>query len=127
MTFLLPTDEQVIEHIRRWQRYLRPAGAICFLLGLAAVALILYWIHDLRAQSLAFFSQLNDIRRPTTKDVQRSFDYAQYNIGFALGFGLATGLFAGTSLATSGLVWLLTQSRKDRLLLRCWDGQPTPS
>jgi hypothetical protein len=121
---MLPTDEQVVERIRRWQRYRRPVGAICFLLGVAAVALILYWVHDLRAQSLALLSQLDPSRTPTTQQMQRSFDHAQYNMGFGLGFGLAAGLSAGVWLATSGLLWLLTQNRKDRLLLRCWDGRP---
>ena len=34
---MLPTDEQVIDRIRRWQRYRRPVGAICFVLGLAGL------------------------------------------------------------------------------------------
>lgn len=127
MTPMLPTDEQVIERIRRWQRYRRPVGALCFVLGVAAVALVLYWVHDLRSQALAFFSQLDPTKTPTTQEMQLSFEHAQYNMGFGLGFILATGLSVGTSLAASGLVWLLVQSRKDRLLLQCWDGQAVAS
>jgi len=123
---MLPTDEQVIERIRSWQRYRRPVGAICFLVGLAIVAFILYWVHDLRAQTLALLSQLDPSLTPA-QEMQRSFDHAQYNMGFGLGFILAAGLSAGTSLVTSGLICLLAQSRKDRLLLRCWDGQPAAS
>ncbi|MEZ0265872.1 MAG: hypothetical protein ACAI43_14170, partial [Phycisphaerae bacterium] len=96
-------------------------------LGVAAVALVLYLVHDLRAQSLALLSQLDPSKTPTTQEVQRSFEHAQYNMGFGLGFSLATGLSAGAWLATSGLVWLLARSRKDRLLLRCWDGQAAAS
>ena len=127
MTRMLPTDEQVIERIRRWQRYRRPVGALCFLLGVAAVAIVLFWVHDLRAQSLALLSQLDPSKTPSTQEMQDSFEHAQYNWGFGLGFMLASGLAAGASLATSGLVWLLAQSRKDRLLLRCWDGQAATS
>ena len=124
---MLLTDEQVIERIRRWQHYRRPVGATCFVLGLSIVAIILYWVHDLREQSLALLSQLDPSRAPTTQEMQRSFDHAQYNMGFGLGFGLAAALATGASLAASGLVWLLSQSRKDRLLLRCWDGRAAAS
>jgi hypothetical protein len=123
MTPLRSTDAKVIERTRRWQRRRRPVGAIFLVLGLAAVALVLYWVHDLRAQSLALLAQFNPARSPTTQQMQRTFDHAQYDMGLGVGFVLAAALSVGASLATSGLVWLFTPNRKDRLLLRCWDNQ----
>jgi len=121
------SDDQFIERVRRWQRYRRPVGALCALLGVAGVALILYWVNDLRTRSLALLDEMRDVQNPTTQQVAQSLDHARFNIGLGLGFSLATGLAAAASLATSGVVCLLAQSRKDKLLLRCWDSRAPAS
>jgi hypothetical protein len=65
----LPSDEQVIERVCRAQRYRRPLGAACVILGLAGIALVFYFIHGLRAQSLEVLDQLGRLREPTTRQV----------------------------------------------------------
>ncbi len=121
------SDDQFIERVRRWQRYRRPVGALYALLGVAGVVLILYWVNDLRTKSLSVLNEMRDMQNPTTQQVAQSLDHVRFNIGFSLGFSLATGLTAAAGLATSGVVCLLAQSRKDKLLLRCWDSQPAAS
>jgi hypothetical protein len=123
MTTWLPTDEQVIHRVLQAQRYRRPLGALCVVLGLAGIALVAYWVHDLRAQSLAVLNQLSQVSQPTTQQVAQTMDEVRFNSGFTLGFLLAGGLAGACSLAASGFVWLVVRNRKDELLLKCWDGR----
>lgn len=125
MSMMLPSDEQIIERVRRAQRYRRPLGAACTVLGLAGVALVLFLVHGLRAQSLALLEQLGRVPEPTAQRVAQVLDHARFNSGFGIGLILAGGLSGASGLAASGLVWLLVSSRKDRLLLKCWDERST--
>ncbi len=85
--------------------------------------LVLYWVYDLRAKTQKMLAELDPRTPVTTQQVQESFDNAQYNLGFGLGFILASGLSTGASLATTGLVMVLARPRTDQLLLQYWDGE----
>ncbi|HEV7301716.1 MAG TPA: hypothetical protein VGN72_20430 [Tepidisphaeraceae bacterium] len=117
----LPTDEQVIERLRFWQRRRRMVGVAMLVIGIAVVGGALYEVRKLHEQSVAIFAELDREAAPTTKTFEETMDQTQFNTGLMLGFLLATGLSAGASLAVTGLVCVITQNRKDRLLLQCWD------
>jgi len=120
----LPTDEQVIERVRRAQRYRRLIGIICIILGLVGIAIVAYWVHALETKSLAVFHELAEKSNPTTHDVERSIDETRFSMGFTLGFISASGFTGACGLCAAGFVYVLTSNRKDRLLLKCWDSKP---
>jgi hypothetical protein len=121
---LLPSDEDIIEGVRSSQRHRRAIGAICAVLGVSGVLLILYFVNGLYDQSKALHAEIARASQPTTQQVATSLDETCYVMGFTLGFLCAGGLAGMSSLAAHGCVWLLTGgSRKDKLLLKCWDAR----
>ena len=120
MNTFTPSDEQVIARVRKAQRYRRPLGALCALIGLTGIELVAYWVHDLQAQSTAPFNELARAPQPTTQQVAQSVDQSRFSTGFSLGFMAAAGFAGAVECAAFGLVWILVRNRKDRLLLQCW-------
>lgn len=117
----MPSDEQIIQNLRRDQRLRRPLGIIFTILGLIGAALVCYWTQDLRAQSLATFDEMSRAPHPTTQQVERAFDESRFTSGFALGSLCAAGLAGALPLAMHGLIWVFVRNRKDQLLLKLWD------
>lgn len=122
MNTFTPSDEQIIERVRKAERYRRPLGALCLVFGLIGIALVVYWVHDLHVQSAAIFDELAKSPQPSTQRVAQSFDAARFNTGFSLGFMAAAGLAGAAECAVFGLIWVFIRNRKDRLLLKVWDG-----
>lgn len=123
MNTFTSSDEQVIARVRWAQRYRRPLGVLCVVVGLTGIALVAYWVHDLQAQSTALFNELARAPQPTTQQVAQSIDQARFSSGFSLGFIAAAGFAGAVECAVFGLVWILVRNRKDRLLLQCWDSR----
>jgi len=123
MSTFTPSDELVIDRVRKEQRYRRPLGTVCVVIGLMGIGLVVYWVHDLDTQSVALFDELAKSPQPSTQHVAQSFDAVRFNTGFSLGFMAAAGLAGATECAVFGLVWITVPSSKDRLLLRVWDRQ----
>jgi hypothetical protein len=117
------TDEQLVERIRRAQRYRRLFGVICIILGLVGIAFCAYWINALETKSLAVFHEIADPSNPTTHEVERSLDQTRFNMGFALGFISASGFAGACGLCAAGFVYALTRNRKSKLLLDRWDSK----
>ena len=116
------TDQQIIERVRWNQRHRRTLGAVCALVGVAGVLLILYFVSNLYQKSQATLNLIAQSPSPSSQQVATSLDETRYVTGFTLGFTFAGGLTSMSVLATTGCVLLLTISRKDTLLLKCWDG-----
>ena len=118
------TDEQIIDRLRRAQRYRRPLGIAFLCVGVVCAVLLFYFVNNMRTRSLAIFAELQPGSTPTTQQIKQTFDAAQFNIGFGLGSAFITGLTSCCSLAASGFVFLFP-NRKDRLLLECWGDRRT--
>ncbi len=121
---MLPTDEQIVERIRSGQRYRRPLGAVCAVLGVGGILLVLLAVRQLQTQSNAVFEELSRSPHPTTQQLAQSVDQARFGSGFEIGFMCAAGLAGASSLVASGCVWLLFTNRRDALLLKCWSRSP---
>ena len=121
MITLLLTDEQLIDRVRRAQRYRRLIGTVCMVVGFLAIGVVVYWVNDMHARSLAILNSLARAANPTTQQVAQSLDESGFIIGFTVGV-IAAGGFAGACvLSVTGLIHLLARNRKDLLLLKCWD------
>lgn len=113
----MSSDEQFIQHIRRWQAWRRPVGA-------ATLGLALYRVFYLHAEALAVFGRDSDARKPTTREVEETWQALKFATGMSLGFALGITVSLGLWLIVSGLATLMG-SRKDRLLLQAWKGRDT--
>ena len=121
---LLPSDADIIERVRTSHRRRRAIGAVCAVLGTCGLLLILYFVDSVYNQSQALLSEVARAPQPTTQQAAVSLNETRYIMGFTLGFLCAGGLAGTSTLAALGCLWLLTGgSRKDKLLLKCWDAQ----
>jgi hypothetical protein len=118
------SDEQFVQHVRRWQPWRRPVGAVMLLFGIAVVGMSLYRVSDLRAESMAIFSEMKVGQNPSTRKGEEAMTAAEFTTVMALGFVLGTALAAGMSFILAGC-GMLRHSRKDRLLLQAWKGGST--
>jgi len=117
----MPSDEQFVRNVRQAQRCRRPLGVVLAVLGLAGVTFILCEVHSLRVRSIETLDQLSRVPHPTTQHIERTIDETRFSNGFSLGFVCAAGLAGASPLLIHGLVWAFVRSRKDQLLLKCWD------
>jgi CheY-like chemotaxis protein len=118
------TDEQLIQRIRKMQRYRRPLGLLLLFLGLVCAAIAIYYAYTLSAQSLAITQELSQSPHPTTRQVTNAFNNFDFLMSFSLGFGIASLWFYAVVCIAVGFIWLTINNRKDRLLLQHWDAHP---
>ena len=119
-TFTL-SDAQVIERVRRVRRYRRPLGLLFVAVGLAGIVSYAYLFYYFQAQSSAYFDEFARVTQPAPRQVAQSIDEARLDTRFGLGLLLGSGISGAVEFGVLGLVWILCRSRKDRLLLQCWD------
>jgi hypothetical protein len=120
----MPTDEQIIDRIRKARRYRRAIGVACAALGLVMLLAVIFVTHRLHAQSDVVFREIGRHPRPTTQDTDDALGEARFGNGFALGFICAGGLAAASSLIVNGGFWFFATNRRDTLLLKYWDIRP---
>src|SRR5687767_1513389 len=96
------SDEQFVQHVRRWQPWRRPVGAFMLLIGIAVAGLSLYRVYGLRAESMAIFSEIKRGQNPSTQGANEAMTAAEFTTGMALGFVLGGGLAAGMTFLFAG-------------------------
>jgi len=119
------SDSELVEELRRAQRWRRPAGVTFAVLGLLLLALHV-WRYDWTRRKVLEIADLSNTQPRPVRDACHSSALLAYTEGF--GTGLSTGLFGafGTLLLFSS-VRLRFGGRKDRLLLQHYDRTtPTP-
>jgi len=112
------TDEEIIERIRREQRYRWPIGITCAIVGIAGLVVTFSYIQLIVSLSHDMTSPMEP--PPTTQQIARQLDQSRFYVGIALGFILAEGLTSFIGLAGVGL-WMFRNNRKDKMLLKYWD------
>ena len=126
MTVFL-SDEQLVERIRKSQRYRRPMGSIFACLGIAWMLFAAFAVHKFHVESDAILQCLAHAPDPTQQQSLRFAGYMGVWLGFGLGFAFAFGLSIGLFLTVIGCECLLGTDRRNALLLKCWDRTPAAS
>jgi hypothetical protein len=126
----LPTDQQRIERIRRWQKYRRPMGIAAALVSFAGCILIFYYLVQFRSEITMGFSpeEIQAIESRDSKAAQAANNMdgkLNFDMGFALGLSFAIGIWSTAGLGIMGIMMILLKNRKDQLLLKCWDRHAT--
>jgi len=119
--FRKKSDSEIVERLRRVQRWRRPAGLAFIIFGLALLALHVWGQAWTRRKVLQIVDALSETPRVTPQDICRSAALFAYAEGFHSGFSLSFGGSLGAVLLFSGLN-LRFGGRQDRLLIQHFDG-----
>lgn len=118
--FKKKSDREVVEELRRAQRWRRPAGVTFIVLGLLLLALHLWGAQWTRRKVLEI-ADMSDNQPGTQRDLCHNSALLSYAEGFGTGLSLGFKGALGALLFFSGLR-LRFGGRKDRLLLQHFDG-----
>jgi hypothetical protein len=115
------SDREVVEELRRAQRWRRPAGVAFIVLGLVLLALHVWGVEWTRRKVLRI-ADVSDPQPGFLRDVCHNSALLAYSVGFGTGLSLGLKGALGAVLFFSGLR-LCFGGRKDRLLLEHFDGR----
>jgi hypothetical protein len=118
--FRKKSDPEMVEQLRRAQRWRRPAGLTFIILGLALLTVHVWGQAWARRKLLQLVDDLSETRHAAQGACHVSALLA-YAEGFHGGFSLALGGSLGILALLSGLS-LRFGGRKDRLLIQHFDG-----
>jgi hypothetical protein len=117
------TDQQFIDRVRWQQHHRRKLGALCAVIGIAGWIVLQYFVSALRQQSQdTLDATLPRGRSPSEQSLATSVDQVRHTSSFVLGCVCGVGFMSMGSMVATGAALLLSKSRKDTLLLNCWDG-----
>jgi hypothetical protein len=119
--FKRKSDSEVVEELRRAQRWRRPMGLFFIAFGLFLVALHVWGQAWVRRKVLEIADMADDARGGAPRDICHSSALLAYAEGFHSGFSLAFGGALGALLLGSGIRSCFG-GRKERLLLQHFDG-----
>lgn len=125
MKSMFPTDAEVITRIRKQHQYRRLIGIPLIVLGVVGTAIFFYMLNEFDSKTRKLVATLKSASPPTTQMMQSVFDQIQFNFGLTIGFVFGFGMFTCLAVIAIGASFIIT-SRRDRLLLRCWDALPHP-
>ena len=113
------SDQDVVDGLRRTERYRRPAGLAFIVLGIALVGLHIWGQAWMKRKALQIVSGIQTSARSESADksVATSFVYA---VGFRSGLLFSQGLLLGSALVGVG-IRLQFMSRKRQMLIRYFD------
>jgi hypothetical protein len=122
MEWVRLTDDQVIKRVRVEQQHRRLIGALCTLFGIVILSVgLLFWIR-FQNEYTSFSEMLSKTEPPTPQQREQFGRKMDFYMGVGFGSILVGGVESAIGMVTVGLIWMLTQNRRDRLLLKCWDG-----
>jgi len=122
--FRKKSDREVVEELRREQRWRRPLGVAFIALGLLLTPLFLWKAEWTRRKVLEIADAAD--RPGTQPDLCHNSALLAYTEGFVTGSSTGLGLLSGVTALVGG-ARLLFGGRKARLLLQCFDDRkPQP-
>lgn len=114
------SDRDVVDALRRTERYRRPAGLAFILLGLALVGLHAWGEGWMKRKTLQIADSVSDIQRSSRSETPDQSTRFAYAVGFRSGLSFSQGMmFAALSFGLG--IRLLFASRKDRMLIHYFD------
>lgn len=121
MSLFRKTDDELVEHIRRQQRWQRPTAIALMVLGSAAAIIAMCFVYSLQQKWFTTIETSRATSQPTTQQVDAIFDEFQFTAAFGMGFSVGVGLGWAILMTSTGAGMLWIQRRRDRLLLQAWD------
>jgi hypothetical protein len=121
--FRRQSDGEVVEALRRTERWRRPVGLAFIVLGLVLLAFHVWgeaWMRRKALQIADALSELSETHRPLPADIRDASAATAYAVGFRSGLLLSQGVVIGAIFVITG-VRLRFGGRKDRLLIQQFD------
>ncbi len=120
MMFQAPTDGQVIEQVRRQERWRPRIAGVFIVVGLAGLAFTIVMGHHIYNTMLGSLNWAYQHIPPGPHQSCQLFNEVGYKRGFLIGMTLLGGFTTFFSMAFNGFLMTI-RDRKNQLLLRCWD------
>jgi len=118
--FKKKSDREVVDALRRTERWRRPVGLAFIVFGLAIFAFHTWGEVWMRGKALQIAAALSEVHQPLPADIRDASAATAYAIGFRSGLLLSQGVVIGAVFLITG-VRLRFGGRKDRLLIHQFD------
>jgi hypothetical protein len=122
--FRKKSDREVVDALRRTERWRRPVGLAFIVLGLLLLAFHVGGEAWMRRKALQVADALSEVHRVRPADIRDLSGATAYAVGFRSGLLLGQGVVIAAIFLITG-VQLRFGGRKDRLLIRHFDPAKT--